>query len=112
MCREDSNICREDSNMCREDSNMCREVSNMCREDSNMCREVSNMCREDSNMCMNGLRVLYRLRIVLRRYGWKFSAPCPTCKLDGHPLSAVDDHLFSTLEASFRICRPSPLFAT
>jgi hypothetical protein len=77
-----------------------------------MCREDNNMCREDSNMCMNGPRVLYRLRIVLRHYGWKFSVPCPTCKLDGHPLSAVDNHLFSTLEAIFRICRPSPLFAT
>jgi hypothetical protein len=84
----------------------------MCRADSHMCREVSNMCREDSNICMNCLKVLNRLCIVLRRYGWKFSAPCPTCKLDEHPLSAVDDHLFRTLEAGFCIFRPSPLFAT
>jgi len=70
------------------------------------------MSRVDSNICMNRPRVLNPLRIMLRRYGWKFSTPCPTCKLAGHPLSAVDDHLFSTLDASFRICRPSPLFAT
>jgi len=49
---------------------------------------------------------------VLRRYGGKFSAPCPTRKLAGHPLSAVDDCLFSTLKATFRICRPSPPSAT
>ena len=70
------------------------------------------MCRGDSNICMNRPRVLNRLRIVLRRYGWKFSAPCPTCKLAGHPLPAIDDYMFSTLEVSFLICRPSSLFIT
>ena len=61
---------------------------------------------------MNRPRVLNTLRIVFRRYGWNFSAPCPACKLAGHPLSAVDDCLFRTLEASFLISRPSPPSAT
>jgi len=35
-------------------------------------------------------------------------APCPTLRLEDHPLSDVCDWLFSILTATFHIWRPSP----
>jgi hypothetical protein len=39
-------------------------------------------------------------------------APCPTTKLEDHPLSAVRDCLFNIFAATLYICRPSSPSAT
>jgi hypothetical protein len=49
---------------------------------------------------------------VLRWGGGVCYYPRPTPKLDGHPLSAVRDCLFSIFAATLHICRPSPPSAT
>jgi hypothetical protein len=39
-------------------------------------------------------------------YGEELLAPCPTSKLEDHPLSAVRDCLFNIFAATLHICRP------
>jgi hypothetical protein len=45
-------------------------------------------------------------------YGGELLAPCPTPKLEGHPLSAVRDCLFNIFAATSHFWRSSPLSAT
>jgi hypothetical protein len=45
-------------------------------------------------------------------YGEELLAPCPTRKLENHPLSAVRDCLFNVFTATLHIWRPSPPSAT
>jgi hypothetical protein len=43
---------------------------------------------------------------------WVLLAPCPTPKLEDHPLLAVRDFLFNIYAVTLHIWRPSPLSAT
>jgi hypothetical protein len=62
------------------------------------------------------LRLYQRISPVLRLcivfcnmvifYGEELLAPCPTPKLEGHPLSAVRDCLFNVFAATLHIRRP------
>jgi len=45
-------------------------------------------------------------------YGEELLCPCPTPKLEGHPISAVRDCLFYLFPATLHIWRPSPLSST
>jgi hypothetical protein len=68
-----------------------------------------------SNLCHFSTTVLLHivtLRNKLIFYGEELSAPRPTPKLEGHPLSAVRDFLFNIFVAILHIWKPSPICAT
>jgi hypothetical protein len=59
-----------------------------------------------------GPRPLLNIRNKLIFYGDELLAPCPTLKLEDHPLSAVRDGLFNTFAVALHNWRASPPSAT
>jgi hypothetical protein len=57
-------------------------------------------------------RLLMNFRNKLIFYDEELLAPCPSPKLEDHPLSTVRDCLFSIFVATLHIWRPSPPSAT
>jgi hypothetical protein len=50
--------------------------------------------------------VVFHKKLIF--YGEELLDPRPTPKLEGHPMSAAHDYLFSIFAATLHIWRPSP----